>query len=223
MNTDNGELDNIVGGLSMQKICTYMTKYLNNCFMKKIFSTLIAILLAFCSFAQEHLTFKGVPIDGTLNSYVAKMKAKGFTSLGSFDGVAILKGDFAAHKSCTIVVATMQNQDLVSRIGVIFPEQSQWQYLFGDYSELKELLTIKYGEPTDCVEEFQGYSQPKTDSDKMYKVQFDNCNYVSFFTTPKGEIQLSINHNEVSSCFVKLLYIDKINNNSVRQDALDDL
>ena len=191
--------------------------------MKKIFATIFAILLAICSFAQEHLTFKGVPIDGTLNSYVAKMKAKGFTSLGSSDGVAMLKGDFAAHKSCTILVATMQNKDLVSRIAVIFPEQEQWQYLYGNYSELKELLTIKYGEPTDCVEEFQGYSQPKTDSDKMYAVQFDKCKYGSIFTTQKGEIQLSIDHDGVSSCFVKLLYIDKINNNSVRQDALDDL
>lgn len=191
--------------------------------MKKIFATIFAILLAICSFAQEHLTFKGVPIDGTLNSYVAKMKAKGFSYLGSYDGVAMLKGDFAAHKSCTIVVATMQNKDLVSRIAVVFPEQEQWQYLYGDYSELKELLTIKYGEPTDCVEEFQGYSQPKTDSDKMYAVQFDNCKYGSIFTTQKGEIQLSINHDGVSSCFVKLLYIDKINNNSVRKDALDDL
>ncbi len=191
--------------------------------MKKIFATIFAILLAICSFAQEHLTFKGVPIDGTLNSYVAKMKAKGFTSLGSSDGVAMLKGDFAARKSCTILVATMQNKDLVSRIAVIFPEQEQWQYLYGNYSKLKELLTIKYGEPTDCVEEFQGYSQPKTDSDKMYAVQFDKCKYGSIFTTQKGEIQLSIDHDGVSSCFVKLLYIDKINNNSVRQDALDDL
>ena len=57
----------------------------------------------------------------------------------------------------------------------------------------------------------------------MYAVQFDNCKYGSIFTTQKGEIQLSINHDGVSSCFVKLLYIDKINNNSVRKDALDDL
>lgn len=191
--------------------------------MKKTLIVITLILFAVCSFAQEHLAFKGVPIDGTLSSYVAKMKAKGFTYLGSSNGVAMLKGDFAAHKSCTIVVATMQNRDLVSRIAVVFPKQDQWQYLYGDYSELKELLTIKYGEPTDCVEEFQGYSQPKTDSDKMIRVETDQCKYASIFKTEKGEIQLSIEHFEYSDCGVKLLYIDKINNNSVRQDALDDL
>jgi len=191
--------------------------------MRKIFTLIFALLNVTFSFAQEHLTFKGVPIDGTLSSYVTKMKAKGFISYGSSDGVAILKGDFAAHKSCTIAVATMQNRDLVSRIGVMFPEQSQWQYLYGDYSELKKLLTIKYGEPTECVEEFQGYSIPKTDDMRMLSVQTDKCKYASVFTTSNGSIELSIAHGEYSSCFVKLLYIDKTNNDSVIQDALDDL
>lgn len=191
--------------------------------MKKIITLTIVMLCAIYSFAQEHLAFKGVPIDGTLSSYVAKMKAKGFTSLGTSDGVAALKGDFAAHKSCTILVATMQNKDLVSRIAVVFPEQDKWQYLYGDYAELKDLLTIKYGEPSDCIEEFQGYSSPKTDSDKMYEVGMDRCKFASIFTTPNGEIQLSIGHDSVIRGFVRLLYIDKINNDSVRQDALDDL
>jgi len=112
-----------------------------------------------------------------LSSYVTKMKAKGFTSYGSSDGVAILKGDFAAHKSCTIAVATMQNRDLVSRIGVMFPEQSQWQYLYGDYSEPKKLLIIKYGEPTECIEEFQcdKYSYPDDDNERMHNVRMDRC------------------------------------------------
>lgn len=193
--------------------------------MKKIFATIFAILFAICSFAQEHLTFKGVPIDGTLSSYVAKMKAKGFSYLGSSNGVAMLKGDFAAHKSCTIVVATMQNRDLVSRIGVMFPEQSQWQYLYNDYSELKKLLTIKYGEPSKCIEEFQcdRYTYPDDDNDRMFNVKMDKCKYISGFKTPNGDIELSISHGDYSKCFVKLLYVDKINNESVMQDALDDL
>lgn len=127
------------------------------------------------------------------------------------------------NRKITVAVATMQNRDLVSRIGVMFPEQSQWQYLYGDYSELKKLLTIKYGEPTECVEEFQGYSIPKTDDMRMLSVQTDKCKYASVFTTSNGSIELSIAHGEYSSCFVKLLYIDKTNNDSVIQDALDDL
>ena len=192
--------------------------------MKKIFILTIVMFCAIYSFAQEHLAFKGVPIDGTLSSYVAKMKAKGFTSVGTSDGIAALKGDFAAHKSCTILVGTMQNKDLVSRIAVIFPSQDQWRFLYGDYSELKELLTIKYGEPTECIEQFQGYTfSDLTDNDKITRVQLDECTYRTVFHTNNGDIQLSIEHQSVVSCFVRLLYVDKINNDTVRQDALDDL
>jgi len=252
-------------------------------FMKKILATIIAIFCAVYSYAQEHLAFKGVPIDGTLSSYIAKMSAKGFVSVSSQNGVAILKGNFAAHKSCTIWVATMQNKNLVSRIAVVFPDHSQWQYLYGDYSELKELLTVKYGKPTNCIEEFptqtgnnqestqdithhvatprlksylkedinlfaeeaseglsdiyggmggvqkegnshQGYSNTTADSDKIHEVMFGRCKFGVLFLTTNGKIQLSIEkNNEYENGFVKLLYIDKINNDIVRQDILDDL
>lgn len=44
---------------------------------------------------SEHLTFKGIPIDGPLNAFVAKRKAAGFKHLGTEDGFAYLEGDFA--------------------------------------------------------------------------------------------------------------------------------
>ena len=53
--------------------------------MKKVFFSLfLAFTIVATAFAQEeseHLTFKGVPIDGTLNEYVTKMKQAGFTHL----------------------------------------------------------------------------------------------------------------------------------------------
>ena len=75
--------------------------------MKKIFLFLTVMLMSLTTFAQTespHLSFKGVPIDGTLNDYVQKMKQKGFTYLGTEDGIALLKGDFAAYKGCTVGV-----------------------------------------------------------------------------------------------------------------------
>ncbi len=52
--------------------------------MKKILITLFLSLTACIVFAQTkidssaHLTFKGVPLDGTLDQYVVKMKQNGF-------------------------------------------------------------------------------------------------------------------------------------------------
>lgn len=132
--------------------------------MKKIFLILIVTLLTFTSLAQTespHLSFKGVPIDGTLNEYVQKMKQKGFDYLGTEDGIAILSGDFAAYKGCTVGVATLKQKDLVSKITVIFPNCETWAALSNNYYSLKEMLTEKYGDPADVIEGFKAILNPE--------------------------------------------------------------
>ena len=195
--------------------------------MKKIIITLIVVLTAMTTFAQnqlsEHLEFKGVPIDGTLSEYVAKMKQNGFTLIGTEDGVAMLSGDFAGYKGCIVGVATLKQTDLVSKITVIFPACDTWSSLSSDYFSLKKMLTEKYGKPSNSVEKFQSNSQPRDDNSKMYEVKFDRCKYYTTYETKKGDIQLSIEHNSVISCFVMLSYYDKINSDIIKAKAKDDL
>ena len=127
--------------------------------MKRLIFSLLFVSTIFISSAQdksEHLSFKGVPIDGTLNEYVSKMKAAGFSYLGTQDGTAILQGDFAGFKSCTVGVSTLKAVNVVSTIGVIFPSHDDWSSLERDYDHLKSMLTQKYGEPNEVVEQFQG-------------------------------------------------------------------
>ena len=194
--------------------------------MKKLIVLFAFVLIALTSYAQsssEHLTFKGVPIDGTLSEYVAKMKSAGFKYLGEQDGTAILQGDFAGFKGCTIGVATLKSTNKVNTIGVIFPEQDDWAGLENSYEHLKSMLTEKYGEPSECVEKFQGYANPRTDNDKLHKLKMDECTWYTTYSTPKGDIQLSIDNQSVMSCFVMLRYFDRINTDAVRAQAMDDL
>jgi hypothetical protein len=151
------------------------------------------------------------------------MKQSDFTHLGTVEGVAILKGDFAGYKNCQVGVSTLKQKDLVYKIGVLFPEADTWSKLSENYFELKQKLTEKYGKPSECIEKFEGHSQPQDDSKKIYDVQFDRCKYYSIWQTDKGEIQLSIDHDSVRSCFVKLLYFDKINSAIINAKAIDDL
>ena len=54
----------------------------NNLIMKRLIFLLLfasTILISSAQDKSEHLSFKGVPIDGTLNEYVLKMKAAGFS------------------------------------------------------------------------------------------------------------------------------------------------
>jgi hypothetical protein len=192
----------------------------------KIILSFVALLTTI-SFAysqtSDHLVFKSVPIDGTLVEYVSKMKQNGFTHLGTENSTAILIGDFAGYKDCHIGVSTLKQKDLVYKIGVLFPKRETWSTLSGNYFDLKEMLTEKYGKPYEVVEKFDGHSQPDDDDDKMYKVKFDNCKYYTIWQTDKGEIQLSIEHENVVSCYVRLVYFDKINSSIIKEKAKRDL
>ena len=178
--------------------------------MKTIFTSLFLTLIAITSFAQtkldstDHLTFKGIPIDGTLNEYVIKMKKSGFTHIGTENGIVMLKGDFAAYKDCIIGVTTLKQKDLVSKITVIFPESDTWSSLSSNYYNLNELLTEKYGEPFEIVEEFQTSYSPKDDNSKMHEVGMNNCKYYSIYKTENGSIQLSIENDGFRRSFVRL-------------------
>lgn len=202
---------------------------LNFSLMKKAILALFLIFTSYVLSAQpnsdtsKHLSFKGVQLDGTLDQYVVKMKQNGFTHISTNDGMAMLQGDFAGFKNCYVGVSTLKKKDLVHKIGVIFPDSDTWSALSGNYFNLKEMLTEKYGNPTETVEKFDGYSQPRDDNTKMHEVKFDRCKYFSIWVTDKGEIQLSIDHNSVTSCFVKLVYFDKINSATIKKQAIDDL
>jgi hypothetical protein len=197
--------------------------------MEKILIALFLTLTVSNSFAQtnsdssKHLTFKGVPLDGTLDEYVSKMKQNGFKHLNTEAGVAMLQGDFAGYKDCIVSVTTLKQKDLIYKISVLFPEKVTWSALSGNYFDLNQMLTQKYGKASDIVEKFDRQSEPRDDGSRMFEVKIDRCKYYSTWETEKGQIQLSIDHNGATICFVKLAYFDKINSATIKQQALDDL
>lgn len=192
--------------------------------MKKLSILFFAILMVMSVNAQnEHLKFKGVPMDGTLNSFVDKLKTKGLNYEGTHEGVAMLSGDFAGYKSCLIYALAPEPRKVVSKAGVIFPEMEKWEDLEKAYMILKSMLTTKYGEPKDVVEEFQGYSTPDSDISKLHALRYDRCKYSTSYETPQGKIVLSLSQRNNMSCFVVLEYYDEINTESVKANAIDDL
>ncbi|RZK01093.1 MAG: hypothetical protein EOO46_20720 [Flavobacterium sp.] len=196
--------------------------------MRLIFFALLFLTNLMNTFGQskpdssKHLVFKGVPIDGTLEVYVSKMKESGFTLKGSRDGTAVLAGDFASYKDCSVEVSTLKQKNLVSKIAVKFPGREDWSSLSSNYFELKKLLTEKYGEPADFEETFQSY-EPRDDGSKFHHVLLGSCKYYSTYETPKGAIRLSIENDDRRTGFIKLVYSDKVNSQVIKKDALDDL
>lgn len=190
--------------------------------MKKLLTAVVLLCTIFTAAAQEHLTFKGVPIDGTMNEFVSKLKQKGFTYLGDFEGTAIIEGDFAAHKNCTVCVVALESTKKVNTVIVAFPNADTWDQLDMTYSQLKEWLTQKYGEPSICEEFFQSSMVEDSDIYKLHELKMDKCTYYTLYDTEKGQIKLSIISSDMR-CFVKLQYWDRINTNAIRHQAIDDL
>ena len=194
--------------------------------MKRIITALLAAALSLTAFAQnesQHLTFKGVPIDGTLSQFVTNMKAKGFTGAVNKDGTAALQGDFAGYKGCYIIASTLKNKDLLSTIGVLFPECETWSILEGNYLKLKGMLSTKYGDPAEEVEEFQNKYGGRDDSSKLHELKMDRCTYQTLWRTDKGNLVLRLINGDFGSVHVLLAYYDKINGLEVEAAAMDDL
>tara|TARA_R110001632_G_scaffold24722_2_gene68599 strand:+ start:147 stop:740 length:594 start_codon:yes stop_codon:yes gene_type:complete len=197
--------------------------------MKTFLSHFFSLFIIATSFAQvnsdsiEHMKFKGVTLDGTLNDYVTKMKQSGFTLVATENKSAMLEGDFAGYKDCFIGVSTLEQKDLVNKITVLFPDRDTWSSLSSNYYNLKELLTEKYGGPSEVVEKFDASYEPSDDGERMYRVKFDNCKYSTTYKTENGSIHLTIDHESVSSCFVRLSYFDKKNSQIIREKAKSDL
>ena len=189
--------------------------------MKHLLCTLLLTLtVCLCSAQTEHMKFKGIPMEGTLQSFTLKLKAKGYVPLGTEDGVSVLKGEFAGYKNCHIY-AVADKSGMICRVCVEFPKMDKWSDLESCYSSYKDMLTEKYGEPKVCVEEFQN-KYADDDNSRMYEVKFDRCKYHSTFACKNGDITLEIIHQKFD-CFVQLSYYDKANQDKLRQNIMEDL
>lgn len=189
--------------------------------MKHFLLSLLLAVCTVCAAQTNHMKFKGIPMEGTLQAFTTKLKAKGLTPVGIQDGVSMLKGEFAGYKNCTIG-AVADKSGMICKVIVIFPEMDKWGDLEKCYENYKSMLTEKYGNPVKCEEYFsEGYNEDA--SSKMYGVEFDKYKYYSVFSCDEGEIQLEISHNGISSCYVMLSYFDNANQNELRKQIMDDL
>lgn len=57
--------------------------------------------------AQEHLSFKGIPIEGSMTAFCQKLKAKGFTQMGRDNNVTMFTGDLQADRQQSVSVRLM--------------------------------------------------------------------------------------------------------------------
>lgn len=184
-------------------------------------SLLLFFAVGICSAQSEHMKFKGIPMEGSLNSFVDKLKSKGYTYLGQQEGIALLQGEFAATKNCIISVVRFSDKDQVNMVVVLLPGQKSWSSFISDYNTFKNLLTEKYGIPN--VTESFSDQEPTSDFLKFHALLNDECHYLSEFTTENGRIQLTMGKKDYDEASIILRYIDNANVSETRKKIMDDL
>lgn len=192
--------------------------------MKKLLFSLLIIAVSVAAYAQgQHLTFKNIPIDGSLTKCVNALKNAGYElKYQDPDGVgAIMEGSFTNQKATVAIITTPQSKT-VWKIAVLFEDQNSWYSLKGDYLILKANLTTKYGQPE---ESFEFFSSPYEEGDgyEMTAIYAEKCHYTSFFAVKSssdaflGEITIEISKNETKGRVI-LSYEDAANTELMKKE-----
>ena len=179
------------------------------------------MFLSLSSFAQEHLDFRGVPIDGHLDDFVSKMETMGYTVKQREGEIVIMTGQFTNRDVELWIVSSSQTKT-VWKVIIDFSKSSSWSSLESSYFEYKDLYIKKYGSTKNSYEFF---SKPyyKGDGYELQALRKDKCTYATFFKTANGTSAVKLTKFEN----LQIGYEDKINADKSSQEktasALDEI
>ena len=143
------------------------------------------------------LSFKGIPMTGSLSSFGSELVKAGFRNAGN----GTYTGDFAGYSGCKV---TPSGSNPVQEVRVDFPVISDWDELEKAYDSLQASLTQKYG------------MEPKTAS---------NSN-VAVYDLPGGTITLDADVRDRSTWHVILTYANDLTSSTtgtLGRNPIDDL
>ena len=189
--------------------------------MRKLF--IVAFLFWACVnlTAQEHLSFKGIPIQGSMVEFCQNLKAKGLKQIGYEEKVALFTGDFTG-RDATIAVTASDDGKNVYGVVVIFGSSEEWNTLVDTYDYYKDLYTRKYKTPTMAKEKNPAHDD--SNIALMAEVHQGTVEYYSVWEVTGGIIQLSIEKSSgVYEGMVIIRYQDSQNVETKIQKDLEEI
>lgn len=143
------------------------------------------------------LSFKGIPMTGTLSAFGAELVKAGFKNAGN----GVYTGNFAGYSGCKV---TPSGSNPVQEVRVDFPVISDWDALEKAYDSLQASLTQKYG------------IEPQTAPDSN----------VAVYDLPGGTITLDADVKDRSTWHVILKYTNALpmaTTGTTGRNPIDDL
>ena len=161
--------------------------------MKRSLISFIILFASFACIAQEHLSFKGIPLEGSMKDFCKQLVDKGFESLGSDNNTTLFVGDFTGRNATVGVIADDEGENVYSVV-VLFDASGEWKALTNTYNYYKDLYTRKYGKPTTVVENHPElkYSTNPSNTGLMAEVHQGRVTWGSLWKVTGGEIEITI-------------------------------
>ena len=189
--------------------------------MKKIILTLSLVIATLNLAAQNHLSFKGIPIKGSITEFCKQLESKGFSYLDKDNDWVFFSGTFTG-KNATIAVKATGDRENVFSVTVAFESVEEWNALANTYDYYKELYTRKYGNPTYSNE----YIPPHAKLNNMIIMSLHQAlvEYVSTWEIAGGEIILSVEKGSgYKDGRVVILYSDSQNIKDKMENDLEEI
>lgn len=124
----------------------------------------------------KYFTFKGVEINGNLQSIVRNLNKKGFVIEEQTPEGTSMVGTFAGITDCHIYISVSQITGLSSKVLVIAARTNNWYSAKSEYSRLKDMLSQKYEE----LSKWESFDSPYYEGDG-YELSAINCGRGRYF------------------------------------------
>ncbi|MBR4402846.1 MAG: hypothetical protein IKT29_04890 [Flavobacteriales bacterium] len=166
---------------------------------------------------EKHLTFKGVPINETLDVFVGRLNELGFTQVSMSKDEIVMEGPFCG-KQCKAIITASVKTGIVYNASVYVEKSAEWFVIKAAYYRYKLLLAQKYGngESIECF--LYPYSEGGGNEDKAMKDK--RCHYMTSFHVPRGEISLVM---EWCGEFTLVISYKDCINGELAEDEEDDM
>lgn len=183
--------------------------------MKRFLFTIICVIAVLFAYAEGHMTFKGIEIDGDLESFKSKLEKQGFSGVVQ-DGAGLMTGSFTGE-DVMLAFYTTPITKLVHKVVVVYESQSQWSILENKYNSLVKSLKKKYGEPKESLWDVKEYGDPG------HELRMDRATIVTRFECENGGISTGIMCLPRFDLVVYIKYWDKKNDALNKAEEESDL
>lgn len=197
--------------------------------MKKILVIIVSLISFLPIYAEGRMTFKGVEINGSVESVMNQLSAQGFEKVEE-NTTEMLEGFFGENaelaesilesilgpevnenrgemvgvftgKKVTLNIIGTATSNTAMTIEVVYEPISQWSSLKNEYDQLSLMLADKYGAPKKDVCDVCDEYNP------VHEISMDRGSVYKTYQTEEGKITISI----TGRSRIMISYTDAIN------------